>query len=94
MILRLADRLELPLRERNRLLTAAGFAPMFVAWPLDDPAMAQAHQVLRALLRAHEPHPARVVDRHWNRSMNKHAVPLLLEDVPASLLKAPLNVRV
>ena len=92
MILRLADRLEVPLRERNRLLTAAGFAPMFAARPLDDPEMAPAHDALRLLLQAHEPFPALVVDRHWHLLLHNRAVPLLLEQVPAVLLQPPLNV--
>ena len=92
MILRLADRLEVPLRERNRLLTAAGFAPMFAARSLDDPAMVPAHDALRLLLEAHEPFPALVVDRHWNLLLHNRAVPLLLEQVPAELLQPPMNV--
>ncbi|MEO8524933.1 MAG: helix-turn-helix transcriptional regulator [Caldimonas sp.] len=92
MILRLADRLEVPLRERNGLLTAAGFAPMFAARPLDDPSMAQARKVLGLLLQAHEPYPALVVDRHWNLVLHNRAVPLLLEGVAATLLQAPMNV--
>jgi transcriptional regulator with XRE-family HTH domain len=91
MILRLARRLDVPLRERNRLLTAAGYAPMFVARALDDPAMAAARQVVELVLRAHEPFPALAVDRHWNVAMQNRAVALLLDGVAADLLTPPVN---
>ena len=91
MILRLARRLDVPLRERNHLLTAAGYAPMFVARPLDDPAMAAAREIIELVLRAHEPFPALAVDRHWNVAMQNRAVALLLEGVAPELLAAPVN---
>jgi hypothetical protein len=82
MLLRLADRLDVPLRARNDLLTAAGYAPMYAARPLADPAMAAARQVVDQLLRAHEPFPALAVDRHWNIVLMNRAVGLLLEGLP------------
>jgi len=91
MVLRLARRLEVPLRERNGLLTAAGFAPMFAARPLDDPAMAAARAVVERVLRAHEPFPALAVDRHWNVVVQNRAVALLLDGVDAALLVPPVN---
>jgi transcriptional regulator with XRE-family HTH domain len=91
MVLRLARRLDVPLRERNRLLTAAGFAPMFVARPLDDPAMAAARAVVELVLRAHEPFPALAVDRHWNVVVQNRAVALLVDGVDPALLEAPVN---
>ena len=91
MVLRLARRLDVPLRERNRLLTAAGFAPMFVARPLDDPAMAAARAVVETVLRAHEPFPALAVDRHWNVVVQNRAVALLLDGVDPALLAPPVN---
>jgi transcriptional regulator with XRE-family HTH domain len=91
MVLRLARRPEVPLRERNRLLTAAGFAPMFAARPLDDPAMAAARGVVERVLRAHEPFPALAVDRHWNVVVQNRAVALLLDGVDAALLAPPVN---
>jgi len=91
MILRLANRLDVPLRERNRLLTAAGFAPMYLARPLGDPALASARQVVELVLRGHEPCPALAVDRHWNVVMQNRAVPLLLEGVAPDLLEGPVN---
>jgi transcriptional regulator with XRE-family HTH domain len=91
MVLRLARRLDVPLRERNGLLTAAGFAPMFAARPLDDPAMAAARTVVERVLRAHEPFPALAVDRHWNVVVQNRAVALLLDGVDAALLAPPVN---
>ncbi len=91
MILRLANRLDVPLRERNRLLTAAGFAPMYPARPLADPALAAAREVVELVLRGHEPCPALAVDRHWNVVMQNRAVPLLLDGVAPDLLEGPVN---
>jgi transcriptional regulator with XRE-family HTH domain len=91
MILRLARRLEVPLRERNNLLTAAGFAPMYAIRSLDDPALMRARQVVELVLRAHEPSPALAVDRHWNIVMQNNAVPILLEGVADTLLEPPVN---
>ena len=65
MLLRLAERLEVPLRERNRLLTAAGYAPMFGERRLDDPALAATREALERVLQGHETLPALLVDRHW-----------------------------
>jgi len=91
MVLRLANRLDVPLRERNRLLTAAGFAPMYPARPLADPALAAARQVVELVLRGHEPCPALAVDRHWNVVMQNRAVPLLVDGVAPDLLAGPVN---
>ena len=91
MILRLANRLDVPLRERNRLLTAAGFAPMYPARPLADPALAAARHVVELVLRGHEPCPALAVDRHWNVVMQNRAVALLLDGVASELLEGPVN---
>jgi len=65
MLLHLADRLEVPLRDRNLLLTAAGYAPIFRERPLDDPALAAARSSIDAVLAGHESNPALAVDRHW-----------------------------
>jgi transcriptional regulator with XRE-family HTH domain len=92
MLLRLADRLEVPLRERNRLLTAAGYAPMYAEHRFDDAALQVPRDALERLLRAHEPCPALVVDRHWNLVAQNRIVPLLLAGLPDTLLAAPLNV--
>ena len=93
MVLRLADRLEVPLRERNRLLTAAGYAPMFAERGLDDPALQSARQAIELVLKGHEPFPALVVDRHWTLvSYNRAMLPLLSGDIAPELLQPPLNV--
>ena len=92
MVLRLADRLEIPLRERNRLLTAAGYAPMFAERRLDDPALQSARQAIELVLKGHEPYPALAVDRHWTLISHNRAVPPLLQQVDAELLKPPVNV--
>lgn len=92
MVLRLAERLEVPLRERNRLLTAAGYAPMFSEHRLDDPALASTRQALQQLLEGHEPYPALLVDRHWTLVSANRMVALMLRGLPAELLRPPLNV--
>ena len=66
MVLRLAEHLEIPLRERNGLLLAAGYAPQYVERSLEEPEMAPIHQALDRFLRAHEPYPAVILDRHYN----------------------------
>ena len=73
MVLQLAESLELPLRNRNRLLVAAGFAPVFPQRPLDSEAMAPVRQALERLLAHHEPYPALVMDRSWNVLMTNRA---------------------
>src|ERR1700716_3184475 len=92
MVLRLAERLDVPLRERNVLLVSAGFAPAFPQRALDDPALKSARQAIDLVLRAHEPNPALAVDRHWNLvSANRMVMPLL-EGIPTRLLGQPVNV--
>src|SRR5271154_6325725 len=92
MVLRLAERLEVPLRERNVLLVAAGFAPAFPQRSLDDPALKAARQAIDRVLKAHEPNPALAVDRHWNLVSANRMVASLLEGVPERLLGQPFNV--
>lgn len=92
MVLRLAERLDVPLRERNVLLVAAGFAPIFPQRALDDPALSAARQAVDLILRAHEPNPAFAIDRHWNLlSANRMVMPLL-DGVAPELVTAPINV--
>ena len=92
MVLKLAERLEVPLRERNVLLVAAGFAPAFPQRSLDDPALKSARAAIDLVLKAHEPNPALAYDRHWNLvSANRMVMPLL-EGVPARLLGQPFNI--
>lgn len=93
MVLKLAERLDVPLRERNRLLTAAGYAPMFRERPLDDPELKAARQAVQTLLDAHMPYPALAVDRHWQMIAANGAVGRVLDGIDEpSLLRAPVNV--
>jgi transcriptional regulator with XRE-family HTH domain len=92
MVLKLAERLEVPLRERNVLLVAAGFAPAFPQRSLDDPALKSARQAIDLVLRAHEPNPALAYDRHWNLVTANRMVAPLLEGIPERLLGQPLNI--
>lgn len=92
MVLRLAERLAVPLRERNAWLQAAGYAPLYTEHALADPALAPARAALERLLAAHEPWPALVVDRHWNLLAHNRPVALLLAAVAPALREPPLNV--
>src|SRR6202047_5099084 len=92
MVLKLAQRRDVPLRERNVLRVAAGFAPAFPQRSLDDPALKSARAAIDLVLRAHEPNPALAYDRHWNLvSANRMVMPLL-EGIPARLLGQPFNI--
>ncbi len=66
MVLRLSERLDIPLRERNTLLVAAGYAPMYRERKLDDPALNSVRQAVELILKSHEPYPAIAIDRYWN----------------------------
>ena len=92
MLLRLAERLEIPLRERNALLMAGGFAPLFPERALDDPALQAARAAIEQILTGHEPFPALAIDRHWNLVSANRVIPLLLTGVAPELLAAPVNV--
>src|SRR4051812_13155531 len=81
MVLILAERLQVPLRERNAMLLAAGYAPSFPERPLDDPALRLAREAVELVLKGHEPYPAVAVDRAWRLVAANSAVPLLLEGV-------------
>jgi transcriptional regulator with XRE-family HTH domain len=91
MVLHLAEHLEVPLRERNGLLLAAGYAPLYGERRLESPEMAPVRQALERFLRAHEPYPAIVVDRHYNLISGNDAVGLLTDGVASDLLEAPAN---
>ena len=92
MVLRLAEQLDVPLRERNAMLLAAGYAPVFSDRPLDHTALAPARLAIEALLKAHEPFPALAVDRHWNLIAANSAVAPLISSAAPWLLEAPINV--
>jgi transcriptional regulator with XRE-family HTH domain len=91
MVLHLAERLEVPLRERNRLLLAAGYAPEFEARSLDDPDLAAIRDALGHVLAGHEPYPAIAVDRGWNLVASNGALGPLLEGAADELLQPPVN---
>ena len=92
MVMRLAERLEVPLRERNVLLVAAGFAPVFQERSLDAPELAAARKAVDLVLAGHEPYPALAIDRHWTLVAANGAVNRLLAGVAAELLAPPINV--
>jgi hypothetical protein len=92
MVLLLAERLDVPLRDRNQLLLAAGYAPVYGQRGLDEPEMGPVRDALDAVLRGHEPYPAIVVDRHWGMVAANAALGLLVEGVAPELLEPPVNV--
>ena len=92
MVLHLAEALTVPLRERNDLLLAAGFAPSFRRRELTDESVEPVRRALEQILTGHEPYPAIVVDRHWNLVLANRAAAVLTEDVAAELLEPPANV--
>jgi transcriptional regulator with XRE-family HTH domain len=91
MVLHLAERLDVPLRERNRLLLAAGFAPVFGERSLGESAMAPVREALERFLAAHEPYPAVVVDRHWNVVAFNRGVEYVNHNVAPELRAPPAN---
>ena len=92
MVLRLAERLEVPLRERNELLVAAGYAPLYSSRALDDPAMNSARAAVDLILNGHEPYPAVLVDRHWNLLAANKAAGAFMVGVDPEVLGPPTNV--
>ena len=92
MLLHIAEHLDVPLRERNAMLLAAGFAPVFPNRSLLDPSLALAKASVDRVLDAHEPFPALAFDRHWNLVSANQAVWSLLGNVSKDLLKPPVNV--
>lgn len=92
MLLRLSDRLDVPLRARNRLFSAAGYAPLYGERRLDDPGLDAARRTIDLVLRGHEPYPALAVDRHWNMQAANRAVAPFLKGVAPELLAPPVNV--
>jgi transcriptional regulator with XRE-family HTH domain len=92
MLLRLAERLRIPPRERNVLLVAGGFAPALPTRTFDDPALAAARQAVDKVLAAYEPYPALAVDLHWNLVAANAGIAPFLANVAPHLLQPPLNV--
>jgi transcriptional regulator with XRE-family HTH domain len=91
LVLHLAEQLEVPLRERNELLVAAGYAPRYADRGFDDPALAEIRAAVSRVLEAHEPFPAIAVDRHWDLVASNEALAPLLEGVAPELLVPPVN---
>jgi MmyB-like transcription regulator ligand binding domain len=91
MVVKLAEHLDVPLRERNELLLAAGYAPVYAETSLEDAEMGQVREVVRRLLAAHEPYPAVAVDRRWELVDGNAGVPLITAGAAPHLLEPPIN---
>ncbi|HYI37146.1 MAG TPA: helix-turn-helix transcriptional regulator [Thermoleophilaceae bacterium] len=92
MVVTLAEELEVPLRDRNQLLLAAGHAPLYGQRDLDAPEMGPVREAIDMVLAGHEPYPAVVVDHHWGMVAANSAVGILTEGVAPHLLEPPVNV--
>src|SRR5262249_44130450 len=92
LVLHLANRLDVPLRERNNLLLAAGYAPAYAQRELGAPEMGAVRETIGQVLRAHEPYPALVIDRHWDLVSANFAFGSLVEGAAPHLLEPPVNV--
>ncbi len=92
LVLAIAHHLDVPLRERNGLLLAAGYAPRFSQMSLDDPAMDHVRASIQRMLDAHDPYPGAVIDRQWNVAMVNRAGMMLADGLPTAVLGPPLNV--
>ncbi|WGS52541.1 helix-turn-helix transcriptional regulator [Paraburkholderia sp. D15] len=91
MVMHLAERLDVPLRARNALLVAAGYAPLFRERPLSDPQLAAAREAVELVLKGHEPYPALAIDRHWTIVATNNALAPLLAGASPALLEPPVN---
>lgn len=92
MVLHLAEELDVPPRDRNTLLVAAGYAPIFPERPLSDPQLERARAAVETILASQQPYPAFALDRHWQIIASNGALPELFSGVAAHLLAAPINV--
>ena len=92
LVLHLAEQLDVPLRDRNELLTSAGFAPLYQHSSLDAPALASVRQAIEIILSGHEPLPAFVIDGGWQLIEANAAVAGFLELIPSELLGPPTNI--
>jgi transcriptional regulator with XRE-family HTH domain len=92
MIVRLTEQLDVPLRERNQLLLAGGYAPAYPQHDLDGPELASVRTALAQVLRGHEPYPAVVIDRWWELVEGNSAVSVLVAGCAPHLLEPPVNV--
>ncbi len=92
LLLHLAACLDVPLRDRNVLLRAAGFAPVFKERTFDDPALTMVRRNVELVLAGHDPNPAFAVDRHWTMLAANRAVAYLVAGAEPTLLRPPVNV--
>jgi len=92
LVLRLADELEVPLRDRNVLLMSGGFAPVFEQRAFDDPAFDPVRAIIDITLERNKPYPAYAIDRHWNVVRSNAALPELYEGVDAALMAPRSNM--
>lgn len=92
LVLAIAEHLDVPLRERNAMLLAAGYAPRYRHTPLDDNSLASVRAALTELIRAHDPYPALVVDRHWNMVSANEGAMAMVARAAAHLVIPPVNV--
>lgn len=91
MLVHLCEQLEIPLRDRNRLLLAAGFAPAYAEPSLDTPVMDAVRGAMHQILAGHDPYPALAIDQSWNMIDANSGVTLLLTGIDPKLLTAPVN---
>ena len=91
MIVKLAEELQLPLRQRNALLTAGGYAEMYPERRLNDPGLQLVDEVIRTVLRGHEPNPALAIDSRWNIVEMNRSMQVLLQDAALAPLDSPMN---
>jgi transcriptional regulator with XRE-family HTH domain len=91
MILHLSEQLAIPMRDRNILLVAAGYAPMFPERSLDDPALQSVRKAIDLVLESQKPFPAFALDRHWNIVASNGALPEVYVGVAAHLVRPPIN---
>jgi transcriptional regulator with XRE-family HTH domain len=92
MVLHLSEQLDVPLRDRNQMLLAAGFAPAYAERAIDAPEMAPVRDALDRVLIGHEPYPAVVVDRWWNLAAANRSLAMFTAEVPEHLMEPPVNV--
>jgi transcriptional regulator with XRE-family HTH domain len=92
MLLHLAEQLAVPLRERNRLLEAAGYAPVYPERPLSSPPLEAARQAIDLVLKGHEPYPALAIDRYWTLVGHNRSVTPFLMGVDPALRQPPINL--
>src|ERR1700731_893780 len=86
LVLALAEHLDVPLRERNSLLLAGGYAPRYTQASVDSPEMARVRETLEHLLASHDPYPGVVIDRYWNVVLANRGAMLLVDALPDHLL--------